>query len=106
MNQRYWFILLTAIISSLLITSTLAANVPAVKPAEAQSLSRAERNWEYVYNDKGLTSEVYAIHQPDQSRVKHKSLVLRFISDMIFTPSFCIYSLFIAIDLLIHLLIY
>lgn len=51
MNQRYWFILLTAIISSLLITSTLAANVPAVKPAEAQSLSRAERNWEYVYND-------------------------------------------------------
>ena len=41
----------------------------------------AHNRWEYVYNDKGLKSEVYAIHQPEQTTSKHKSLVLELVNE-------------------------
>ena len=54
MNQRYWFIILTAILVTLLMSSALTAYTPSeslIKPAAAQEYSRAERNWEYVNKD-------------------------------------------------------
>ena len=54
MNQRNWFIILTAILVTLLMSSALTAYTPSeslIKPAAAQEYSRAERNWEYVNKD-------------------------------------------------------
>ena len=56
MNHKNWFIILTAILSTLLLSSAMLAITPAPKPAEALDaamgssgqLTRAMRNWEYV----------------------------------------------------------
>ena len=55
MNQKNWFIILTAILTTILLSSVLTTYTPqpTIKSAEAQYLggSRAERNWEYVDKD-------------------------------------------------------
>lgn len=52
MNHKNWFIILTAILATLLVTSTMLSGVtPKLQPVEAQIFSRAERNWETSNHD-------------------------------------------------------
>lgn len=49
MNQRIWFIILSLTLIGLLLSATpLITQTPALRPAEAQQLTRAERNWEFL----------------------------------------------------------
>ena len=48
MNHKYWGVILAVLLSSiLLVSSTSTVSTPAIQNAEAQQLSRWERNWEY-----------------------------------------------------------
>ena len=48
MNHKHWGVMLAVLLASvLLLSSIFTAAPPAIQNAEAQQLSRWERNWEY-----------------------------------------------------------
>ena len=48
MNHKYWGVILAVLLSSILLVSSMSTvSTPAIQNAEAQQLSRWERNWEY-----------------------------------------------------------
>ena len=73
MNHRNWFIIMTAILATLLMSSALTTYTPTVQPAEAQSLSRAERNWENV-NHNGHATNHNPQNQINKDNIKFLEL--------------------------------